>query len=313
MITRTHPVTLPKIHTNINRTTLGVMLSVLSSVLFGVLYAYAKWLEPLTGTQVFLWRMVMMWVCLALFLVVTGRIIQVKNELTAIRGIKSWLILLLPTPIFASQLWLFMWAPVNGQSVEVAMGYFLLPLVLVLVGCGLFSERLSRLQTLAVVLAGAGVAMEIMRTGGISVATVWVCGTYPIYYVMRRHLGVRAVTGIFLDMSIIAPVALVAILWGNYQVVTHSGVLFAKVIGLGVISVLAFVLNLESNRLLSVSLFGMLSYVEPVLLFVLSVVVLGGAVDMTMVMGYGLIWLAVVCLIAQGVILHYRKQPPSTT
>ncbi len=163
-----------------NTIVIGVILAVLSNVLFGVLYAYGKWMAPLSGTQVFLWRMVMMWGCLALFLAMTGKMAEFRAEIGAIKGIKSWLYLLVPTPILASQLWLFMWAPVNGQSIQVSMGYFLFPLAMVLAGFLVFRERLSRLQSLAVALAAAGVAFEIYRTSGVSFATLWVCGTYPI-------------------------------------------------------------------------------------------------------------------------------------
>ncbi|WFF38558.1 hypothetical protein LU290_10010 [Moraxella nasibovis] len=113
----------------------GVALVVLANVLFGVLYSYGKWLSPLTGTSVFLWRMVMILACLLAFLAVSGQMKGVVDDLKAVRGVKSWLWLLAPTPIFASQLWLFMWAPLNNQGVQAAMGYFLFPLVMVLFGC----------------------------------------------------------------------------------------------------------------------------------------------------------------------------------
>lgn len=282
---------------------IGVVLAVLSNILFGALYAYGKWLTPLSGTDVFLWRMVMMWACLSLFLAISGKFGVVIGDLKAVKGLKSWFWLLLPTPIFASQLWLFMWAPLNGQSVQVSMGYFLFPLVMVLAGF-LMGEKLSRLQWLAVALAGLGVLMEIGRTGQVSTATFWVCLTYPIYYVIRRKQGVRALTGLFIDVSIIAPVCLVWLLFfgqsSAWGLVTTSGVLFAKVVGLGVISVLALQSNLEANQRLPTSLFGMLGYLEPALLFILAVTFLGGAFSVGMLLSFGLIWAGIVCLLIQG-------------
>ena len=286
-----------------NALTTGIVLALLSNVLFGVLYVYGKWLTPLSGTDVFLWRMVMMWGCLSLFLVVSGKFGVVIGDLKAIKGLKSWLWLLLPTPIFASQLWLFMWSPINGYGVAVSMGYFLFPLVMVVVGAFL-GEHLARLQWLAVGLAGLGVAFEIVRTEQVNLATFWVCLTYPIYYVMRRWQGVRALTGLWLDVSLIAPVCLgVLMIHGNaLGQVMSNGMLFAKVVGLGVISVLALQFNLEANRLLPTSLFGMLGYVEPALLFLLSITVLGGAFGVGMLFSFGLIWAGILCLMGWGLI-----------
>lgn len=307
----TNAILTPQLKTQITANPLfvGVVLAVVSNILFGMLYAYGKWLTPLTGTDVFLWRMVMMWACLAVFLASTGKIKQVFADLKAICGIKAWLSLLVPTPIFASQLWLFMWAPLNGQGVQVSMGYFLFPLMMVLVG-SLMGEKLSRLQWLAVVLAGLGVLMEIGRTGQISLATFWVCLTYPIYYVMRRKQGVRALTGLFVDASIIAPVCLLWLLFSGqslgWEMVSTSGVLLAKVAGLGLISVLALQCNLDANRLLPTSLFGMLGYLEPALLFVLAITVLGGAFSVGMLFSFGLIWVGIGCLLLQGLMTKRR-------
>ncbi|WII95381.1 EamA family transporter RarD [Moraxella haemolytica] len=281
---------------------LGVVLAVFANVLFGVLYSYGQWLSPLSGTSVFLWRMVMILGCLLIFLVFSGQIKSVIGDLKAVHGVKAWAWLLLPTPIFGSQLWLFMWAPLNQQGVQTAMGYFLFPLVMVLFGCIFFKEKLTKVQWLAVLLAVAGVALEIMRTGELSWATFWVCMTYPIYYVMRRVQKVRAITGMFVDAVLIAPFCLIYLLMydQNVSMVLQNGWLFLKVVGLGVISILALQSHLEANRLLPVSLFGLVGYLEPALLFLLAVTVLGGTFTLDMLASYGLIWAGILCLIVQG-------------
>lgn len=298
--------TLSKAQFTHNPLLFGTVLAIASNVLFGVLYSYGKLLTPLSGTGVFLWRMVMMWACLMLVLVASRKLTTVLSELSAItkkNGVKGWLWLLVPTPIFASQLWLFMYAPLNGLGVQVSMGYFLFPLVMVAVG--FFSgEQLSKLQKLAVLLALCGVIGEFIRLGEIGVATLWVCLTYPIYYVIRRRQGVSALTGLFVDTTLIAPVCLWWLLTqetGTLWMVLSSGALLFKVVGLGVISILALQSNLEANRLLPNTIFGLLSYLEPALLFVIAVTLLGGTFSLSMLGTFGLIWLAIGCLLIQGV------------
>ncbi len=281
---------------------LGVFTAVLSNVLFGVLYAYGKWLAPLSGTGVFLWRMLMMWVCLVLFLLISGKFHQVTSELRTLKR-SSWLWLLLPTPIFASQLWLFMYAPLHGLGVQVSMGYFLFPLMMVVVGY-LSGEKLSTLQKSAVVLAAIGVTVEFIRLGEIGVASLWVCLTYPIYYVLRKKQGISALTGLFVDVTLIAPVCLWWLITKDgttLWTVLDSGTLLIKVAGLGMVSILALQSSLHANRLLPSSLFGMLSYLEPALLFVIAITFLGDVFHWSMLGSFGLIWLAIGCLVLQGV------------
>ncbi|MFW2176384.1 MULTISPECIES: EamA family transporter RarD [unclassified Moraxella] len=281
----------------------GIGLAVLSNVLFGVLYLYSHWLTPLTGTQVFLWRMLAMWFGLCLIMLMTGGFAKLKQFFASLPTLSQKLWLLLPTPILASQLWLFMWAPVNGQAVNVAIGYFLFPLMMVLAGCVVFGERLNRLKTLAIGLAGLGVMLQIWLAGSLSWATAWVCLTYPTYYVIRRWQGIPALLGLFVDLSIIAPIALVVlILQGNSMaVVTGSWVMIGLVVGLGVISAVALQSNMQASNLLPVNVFGMLSYLEPALLFMLSLLVLHEVVTTEKLLSFGLIWVGVAVMVVEAV------------
>lgn len=288
---------------------LGTALALLSNILFAVLYLYSGFLEPLSGTGVFVWRILMMCIIITVWLVVSGQFATIKADLQHYtRSPKQLFWLIIPMPIMLSQLWLFMWTPVNGEGIAVAMGYFLFPLMMVLAGCVLFKEKLVGLQRLAVLFAVIGVVFELIQGGSLSWATFWVCGTYPIYYIMRRLQGVRAMTGLFVDTAVFVPMGVVYL-----AVNTQSSLFgldwvdFAKIFGLGLISVLAFVANLQAVRLLPVTLFGMLSYLEPLLLFVLAVTVLEERLTIQMMLSYGLIWLGVMCLIGHGV-LNKNKQ-----
>lgn len=283
---------------------LGVVLAILSNVLFGVLYAYSSFLAPLSGTQVFIWRMLAMWTVLIGYLFISGNFGLHIDKLKALRTVKQWAWLLLPTPIFLSQLWLFVWATVNGQGVQTAMGYFLFPLMMVVLGCVLFGEKLSRLQWLAVTLALLGVGSEIVRTQSVSWATLWVCGTYPIYYILRRMQGIGAVTGLLVDLTIFAPFAVAYLLFfapSSLILVTGSGFFIAMLAGFGLLSVLAMKTNIDASQMLPVNLYGMLSYLEPALLFILAITVLGNPFESAMIYSYGLIWLGIGCLMVHGI------------
>ena len=283
---------------------MGVMLAILSNLLFGVLYAYSSFLAPLSGTQVFIWRMLAMWAALVGYLLISGRLGLHIDKLKALGTVKQWALLLLPTPIFLSQFWLFMWAPVNGQGVQTAMGYFLFPLMMVVFGCVLFGEKLSRLQLLAVAFAAVGVGSEIVRTQSVSWATLWVCGTYPIYYILRRLQGIGAVTGLLVDLTIFAPFALAYLFFiapSSLSLVGGSGFFIMMLIGLGVLSVLAMKTNVDASQMLPMNVYGMMSYIEPALLFILAITVLGNPFESAMIYSYGLIWLGIVFLIAHGV------------
>lgn len=248
--------------------------------------------------------MLAMWAALIGYLLISGRLGLHLDKLKALRTVKQWVWLLLPTPIFLSQFWLFMWAPVNGQGVQTAMGYFLFPLMMVVFGCVLFGEKLSRLQWLAVGFAALGVGSEIVRTQSVSWATLWVCGTYPVYYILRRLQGIGAITGLLVDLTIFAPFAVAYLFFiapSSLGLVSGSSFFIMMLAGLGMLSVLAMKTNVDASQMLPVNVYGMMSYIEPALLFILAITVLGNPFESAMIYSYGLIWLGIACLIAHGI------------
>ena len=216
---------------------------------------------------------------------------------------------MLPTPVFASQLWLFVWSPVNGEGVNVAMGYFLFPLAMLACGRIWFKETLNRLQIVAVVSACSGVVWELVRSGAFSWATVWVFGTYPIYYLVRRKLGVPALIGLTFDLLVIAPCALFYILTqtDTINLIASTPKLIGFIVLLGINSAVAMHLNLKASQLLPIAVFGMLSYLEPVLLFIISIAWLGEPLESGALISYGFIWLGLSLMMVNGWLAMKRR------
>lgn len=286
----------------------GMALAVFANILFGVIFLYGVWLQPLNGTDVFAWRMVAMAAVMLLWLTVTGQRPMLFRQLAKIRGWKAWLLLVLPTPILASQFWLFMWAPANGHGLNVAMGYFLFPLMMIVAGRLFLGERWDSWQAAAVACATAGVLWELLRTGAFAWSTAWIAFTYPAYYLIWRQQRVPAVVGLTVDLLLIAPCVGWYLLTASdsLALITARPVLAAAVLSLGVFSVWAMQCNLQAGLQLPVALFGMMNYLEPVLLLVLAVLYLQEAVQPQMLPAYGLIWLGV-CLAVWGAWRRGRK------
>ena len=220
----------------------GVWAAIGSNVLFVALFLYSSWMQPMNGTEVFAWRMVAMLLGLMVLMSAMGMWAELLGFVRQMGWDRvRWCWVMLPTPILASQLWLFMWAPVNGEGVNVAMGYFLFPLAMLLGGWLWFKEHLSGWQRLAVGLAVAGVAYELWRTAAFSWTTLWVCGTYPVYYLLRRALKVPVLVGLFLDLLLIAPVMLVWLLWqsNSFVLLVQQPMLLGLVVLLGINSTLS--------------------------------------------------------------------------
>ncbi|HWV23643.1 MAG TPA: EamA family transporter RarD [Thermomicrobiales bacterium] len=290
----------------------GVFASVLASVLFAGLYYYATLLTPLTGEEIFGWRLVFTAPGATVLLLATREWAQVRITLRRVREQPLlMLIYVANAAMLGVQMWVFMWAPLHGRAMQVTLGYFLMPLILVLIGRVLYRDSISRGQMLATACALVGVTSEFLRVGGLPWPTVLVSLGYPAYFVCRRHFRIDHHGDSWLELHLLIPAAVLFVLNGPTGLgglPDHSHLL-ALIPGLGLISALAFSLYFFAMRTLNFSLFGLLGYVEPVLL-VFVAFLLGERLSGRELMTYVPIWLAVGVLVAEGAwrVTHLRKR-----
>ncbi len=285
----------------------------MASCLFAVMYYYTSLLAPLDGEEIFGWRMLLTLPCVTLFMLVTRDWPLVTGLLARLRKTPALFLGLCGTSaLMGVQLWLFLWAPLHGRSLEVSLGYFLLPLTMVLTGRLVYGERLSRLQKVAVCFAVAGVGHELVQHGSFAWETLLVAGGYPIYFVLRKRLRTDHLGGLWADMCLLMPAALYFVIKGplNAADMASHPQLYGLIPLLGAISALALISYVLASRMLAFSLFGLLSYVEPVLL-VMVALLLGESIAQDQWLTYLPIWLAVVVLVLEGIrhLLRQRRQP----
>nr|WP_302480318.1 EamA family transporter RarD [Pseudomonas putida] len=280
----------------------GIVSSVMASCLFAVMYFYTSLLTPLDGEEIFGWRTLLTLPCLTLFMLVSKDWKRVGELLARVKRTPVLLLGMVGTSwLMGVQLWLFLWAPLHGRSLEVSMGYFLLPLAMVLTGRLVYGERLSRLQKVAVACAALGVGHELYQNGSFAWETLLVTIGYPIYFVLRRRCRTDHLGGLWCDMCLLLPWALYFVIQGplsSSDLQAHPG-LYALIPVLGAISASALIAYVLASRLLPFSLFGLLSYVEPVLLVGVALL-LGETIGPDQWLTYLPIWAAVLVLVLEG-------------
>ncbi|KAF0253509.1 EamA family transporter RarD [Pseudomonas putida] len=280
----------------------GIVSSVMASCLFAVMYFYTSLLTPLDGEEIFGWRTLLTLPCLTLFMLVSKDWKRVGELLARVKRTPVLLLGMVGTSwLMGVQLWLFLWAPLHGRSLEVSMGYFLLPLAMVLTGRLVYGERLSRLQKVAVACAALGVGHELYQNGSFAWETLLVTIGYPIYFVLRRRCRTDHLGGLWCDMCLLLPWALYFVIQGplsSGDLQAHPG-LYVLIPVLGAISASALIAYVLASRLLPFSLFGLLSYVEPVLLVGVALL-LGETIGPDQWLTYLPIWAAVLVLVLEG-------------
>lgn len=287
----------------------GVALSIFASCLFGLLYYFPVLLRPLSVIDIFCWRLLTSFPAIVILIifekqwsVITTLFIRIKLQPLFVLG------LMCSSFLLAIQMMIFIWAPLNGHGLSASLGYFLLPLTMVISGQLFYKEKLSLLQKIALGFAALGVIIEITNTGAFSWETAVIALGYPIYFITRRKLQIEGISGTFSDFLFIFVGCLVYFVL-NYSLdkvindITHFHIYIPM---LGIITAIAFAMYFLARRLLPMGLFGLLGYVEPILLTMVSVLFLHEPVPAKHIVSYSLIWMSVCMLALEGGIFVLR-------
>ncbi|OCF97240.1 EamA family transporter RarD [Gilliamella apicola] len=287
----------------------GVALSILASCLFGLLYYYPVLLQPLSVVDIFCWRLLTSFPAIIVLILIekqwssiSALFIRIKDQPFLLVG------LLFSSFLLTIQMLIFIWAPINGHGLSASLGYFLLPLSMVVFGQIFYKERLSIFQKIAVLLASIGVILEIYITGAFSWETAVIALGYPIYFMTRRKLQIEGIAGTFSDFFFIFIGCLIYFLlhYPCNQIISDLSHFHIFIPMLGIITAIAFAMYFVARRLLPLGLFGLLGYVEPVLLTIVSVLFLHESVSSEHIVSYGLIWLSVCVLALEGILYLLR-------
>ena len=288
---------------------IAVALNIAGSVFFALLFALTGLLTNVSGTEIYGWRMLFTFPALTLLVLNRGGWFQIVAIVRRVRVAPGFgLTRLLSAALIGFQLWLFVWAPGNGYALAVSLGYFAMPIGMVVIGRIAFKDRLSTPQKAACLFALIGVINQFVVSPTLAWPIWAVALGYPVYFWLRRRTGTDHIGGLWCDMALSLPLSIWFIVQGGAVIgpLEARAGMMATILGLGVVSALGLGCQSLSAPYLNLSLFGLLVYVEPVLLLIVALL-FGDTIAPTEWPTYIAIWLAVLMLMAEG-ITSLRKQ-----
>ena len=197
--------------------------------------------------------------------------------------------------------WLmFVWAVSINQIVQISLGYFINPLLSVVLGLVVFGERLRKLQWVSVALAAAGVLYLTFAQGAIPWIALFLAASFGAYGVMKKTAPLGPVHGLALETGILfMPAAAFLILEeiAGRGALTHSGLLRdVMMVGAGPVTTIPLLLFAAGVRQIPLTLVGMLQYINPTMQIAIGVLVYEEPFTRAQLLGFGLVWCALVLL-----------------
>ena len=249
-------------------TTRGVMLSAAAALLWAFVPVYIGVLGDVDTAEIVahraLWSAVILLGLVIVMPQMTGGVTRVREVLSD-QGLRRGL--LASCAMLTINWMVFVYAVQTRQVFDAVLGYFIYPLVTVVLGVVILRERLDRWGWVAVAIVAAGVTVKAAAVGGLPWIAATLAVTFGLYGVIRKRLGVDAIMGMFIETMILVPAAIGYLVWmvAGGKVIFFGGGAVGVMLAVfaGVITVVPLILYHAGNRALPIIVASLLFYINP--------------------------------------------------
>lgn len=277
----------------------GIIAAILAYVFWGVIPLYWKQLTMVGSDEIISSRIIWSFVLTLLFVIVIG---QWKKLLADIKMLwqhqTSFWSLVAASYLISVNWYIFIWAVNNGHILETSMGYYINPLVSVLLGVIFLKERLSKAQLIACCIALIGVLVLVISNGEIPFVSLGLAFSFGFYGLLKKKVKIHATRGLVIETFFILPVALAYYI---YLIVNGQAVIFDVdistafyLIGTGVITAVPLILFAVGAQNIPLYLIGFFQYIAPTMTLLIGVLVYNEKFGGIELLAFSFIWLAIV-------------------
>jgi chloramphenicol-sensitive protein RarD len=278
----------------------GALYALLAYSMWGTFPLYFRVVASVAPLEVMLHRSVWSLAFLAIVLTALRRWSWLAGALREPRRVA---LALLGALLLSGNWLLYIWAVNNDRVIESSLGYFINPLVNVLLGFAVLGERLRRVQWLAVGIAAAGVVWLTWQAGQLPWIALVLAGSFGLYGLLRKTAPLGAIEGLTLETLLLLPIAAPLLAWFTVS----GGALSRGDAGLatwllmaGPLTAIPLVLFAAGARRVTLATLGLLQYVGPTIQFAIGVWVFHEPFGMERLVGFGLIWAALALYTAES-------------
>lgn len=289
----------------------GAVCGAAAFLIWGLSPVYWKVLKIVPALEVIMHRIVWSFIFLVPMIIIQGKW---EECVEVFKNFKT-LIILLFTALFVAFNWLiYIWAVNHGRVLEASLGYYINPLVNVLLGVIFLKERLRHMQLIAVILAGSGVLILTLYYGKFPWVSLTLAFSFGLYGLIRKVVAVASLTGLCIETLLLSIPAGIYLIYLN----THDSGAFLRIdfstdvflVGSALVTALPLLLFILGTKRLNLSTIGFLQYIAPTCMFLLGVFVYGEPFSKIQVITFSLIWTALGIYSGDSVTYFRRLHKP---
>lgn len=287
----------------------GVLTALIAYVLWGVFPVYFKLVQTVPPTEVLVHRIVWAVPFGALILHVRRQWPEVRD---AFASPSTLLWLALAALAISANWFIYIWAVQQEEVLQASLGYYINPLMYVIVGVLFLKERLRRPQVISVLLAAVGVTYLTIRGGEFPFVAVSLALLFTLYGVIRKQVAVGAMPGLFIETLLLFPFAIAWLGWlmlSKQAAFAGSTVSLSLLLALaGPLTVVPLLMFAVAARRLTLTVIGFMQFIAPTLQFIVGIFY-GEVLTTAHLVCFGCIW-AAVAIFSVDAFYQQKRKPP---
>jgi chloramphenicol-sensitive protein RarD len=287
----------------------GILNGLAAYVMWGFFPIYWKLLQQVPALQVIGHRIAWSFILLVVVLVLTR---QWKDFRSATQAPKVIGIYAIAGVLLTINWLIYVWGVNSGFIVETSLGYFINPLISVLLGVIFLRERLRTIQWIPVGLAAAGVIYLTVTYGRLPWIALSLAFSFGVYGLVKKIAPLGSLYGLTLETALVFPIALIYLayvgLTGTGSFLQEGALTDILLVGTGVVTSIPLLMFASAARQIPLTMIGVLQYVAPTLQFLIGVFLYHEPFDQSRLIGFGLVWLALIIFWAENYLAN--RVPP---
>lgn len=274
----------------------GIAYGVGAYAIWGLLPIYWRWLERASSFEILGHRAIWSLVVCLLFLAFQK---QLKSTFKLVKDLRTFSLLALTSLLLSANWGIYIWAVSVDRVVEAALGYYITPLVAVSFGVFALKEKLHKLQLISVLLATIGVLILTFTYGRLPLIAIGLAVSWGSYSLIKKQLNAGALETLSIEtiIAFIPSFFYVSYLLNNNEAEFGQDWGFSIALAsAGLVTVIPLLLFNAATTRLPLTITGLLQYITPSIMFLIGIVVFHEPLQLTKLIGFIFIWIALVIL-----------------
>ncbi|ANZ95943.1 hypothetical protein BFC19_11365 [Brochothrix thermosphacta] len=285
---------------NERKTKAGILSGILTYTLWGFIPLFFKLLSDVLPMEILSQRIIWASVFMLIAVVLSKKWQSFVRIITDLfRHPKKLLMMLLVSLLISTNWFTFIWAINNNHILQTSLGYYINPIISILLGVIFLKEKLARAQVIAVVLAFIGVMVMTLSLGAFPYISLTLALSFGFYGLLKKKMDYAVIEGLAVETLFVTPFALIAWFYfinSDQSFVTNHATLgmWALVVSSGIVTAVPLLLFAFTARNTPLSMMGFMQYIGPTISLLLGVLVYHEAFTVTHAISFSLIWLGLI-------------------